>query len=289
MLKNISHNVQIDLDYIPIPTLLEKIKQLDLEVYNNLSKIYEVNNLSKEEEKTISEKLQLELSALRAKHSRTQILKTQLKNYLSILENFKSSLNTKSYPYAKLLKTIQIIQDNIRVKYIENEDFIKLQTLIIDTINMITKHLEYQEAKAKFKENINEVLSSLGYNLIDSEIMEKLMKNEVIYLDTPYSEEYKIQLKIDEDNKIYYRLVKFGESITNYEKQKDIEIAKKWCQDYDKILELLKSKGILIENIKRLEPNESEILYIRKEEMKLPEKSKKKEEIKRGIREIDRE
>jgi len=268
------------IDYLQkINNILKKIKEIDPDSYKELLNLVEN---SKDDPKLNFERLQLELSSLRSKHIKTQIFKSQLQNHLSILNNFLDNLSKeerfkRSEVYPKLLKNIQLINDNLKQKYIEKENFLEIQNITINTINLVTKYLEYEEAKIRIKKSMNEILNSIGYNLIDSEIMEKLINNEVIYIDLPYSEEYKIQLKIDENNKIYYRLVKFGESTTEYEKQKDLEIAKKWCSDYDKLIELLKTKGIMIENIKRLEPGEIEILYL-KEEIKQSKKEKQKQE-----------
>lgn len=224
----------------------------------------------------------IDLSKIRMLSVRSQIFSFQLKSLVNILEKFRSFLEndtnfkiTKDYP--NLLKTIQEINDCLSSKFIDKEVFEDLQKKVFSLLNSVQKYIEYSKIKDSIKNNLKDILEKIGYDVIDSSIMEKLVNGEVIFIDLPYSQDYKVQVRLDENNQIYFRLVKFSDStvVTEYERQKDMEIAKQWCQDYDKILSLLKENGIYIDNIKRIEPENMEITYILREEKKIKQEEKR--------------
>lgn len=48
-------------------------------------------------------------------------------------------------------------------------------------------------------------------------------------------------------------------SVSEYQKQKDIETSRKLCSDLDKVYDSLKSEGITIHDVMRKEPGQEEI------------------------------
>ncbi|MFN3995864.1 MAG: hypothetical protein ACK4GR_04955, partial [bacterium] len=258
---------------------LEKIKSIDEEYWQEIQQKYvDLDNLDQAYLNLLLDQIKLDISKIKTKQIRKQIYYSQLNHYLQTLKSYRESLENDqefkiSIYYPSLLKNIQNIQDLINQKYIERQDFEKLQTSFLELLNGIQKYIEQKYLKEGMKKYLQSALLEMGYHFIDTNLMEQLVNGEVVYLDLPYSQEYKVQIKLTKDSKIFFRLVKFTESLnaTEYEKQKDLEIAKRWCQDYDKILELLKKNGIIIENIQRIEPEQMEIAYILKEERKTQE------------------
>lgn len=266
-----------------INSLLDKIKDVDLEYYNTIKGKYErLEDLDFSYLNLLLDQVKIDLSKIRMLSVRSQIFSFQLRSLVNILEKFRSFLEndtnfkiTKDYP--NLLKTIQEINDCLSSKFIEKEVFEDLQKKVFSLLNSVQKYIEYSKIKDSIKNNLKDILEKIGYEVIDSSIMEKLVNGEVIFIDLPYSQDYKVQVRLDENNQIYFRLVKFSDStvVTEYERQKDMEIAKQWCQDYDKILSLLKENGIYIDNIKRIEPENMEITYILREEKKIKQEEKR--------------
>lgn len=279
--KSEAENKKRELTLQKIRENLLKIKEIDLETYQKVIHKYEnLENLDESYLKILYDQSQLDFSNLQTKKIRTDIYKIQLEllkhNIDNILKTVEKDAELKEF-YPKTLKIFQNIDDLIKQKFIEKEEFEKLRLKFIEVYNSILKKIEYLQTQKLLQKNIKETLEKIGYQIIDSLLIEKLTKGEIIYIDIPYSDEYKVQLRLTEDNQIYFRLVKFTDSLTptSYEKQKDLEIAQKWCKDYDKILELLKENGIIIENIKRIEPEETEITYILKEEKKKQQEQQK--------------
>jgi hypothetical protein len=164
------------------------------------------------------------------------------------------------------------LNDVLNQKYISKEEMLNIEQEFLDTLSLVEKSIEMEYIKDTFKFKLNEILEDIGYQVVDQELIENFYKGEIIYIDTIYGDNYKIQAKL-EDGKLFLRLVKVFEdqrdieNLTEYEKQKDYEVANSWCKDLDKIIEKLKENGILMETIKRIEPTQSEITYIVNKEL----------------------
>ncbi|MCS7165734.1 MAG: hypothetical protein RMJ51_05635 [Candidatus Calescibacterium sp.] len=256
--------------------ILESIKNIDSEYYQEIIPKYrDLEKLDETYLKILLDQANLDLYQIKIKTIRTEIYFNQLKQYASFIKGFIDFIqNDREFKittyYPSLLKLLQKVEDLLASKYIDKEQFENLQDEFSSLMNASQKYLEYRYIRQSLKEKLKDTLDKLGYQLIDHSIIEQLTKGEVIYLDLPYSQDYKVQVKLTEDNQIYFRLVKFVDHLSQseYEKQRDMEIAKQWCKDYDKILEMLKSYGIIIENFQRVEPEEAEIVYILREEKK---------------------
>ncbi len=262
---------------------LSKIKELDDQYYQELiSKYSGLQDRDESYIKLLLDQVKIDLGRINTKKIRTNIYKLQLKSYINLLKGYLDTSQSEedfrqTTYYSQLLKLIQKSEDMLNEKYINKEDFYDLQNAIVALLNDIQKYFEYVQLKESIKKDLYETLDKLGYKLIDTSIMEKLANGELVYIDLPYDPDYKVQVKLTKDNRIYFRLVKFSEypQPTEYEKQKDYEIAKKWCQDYDKILNLLRQNGIFIETLQRLEPEQTEISYILKEKQQIQKQEQK--------------
>ncbi|MCS7243940.1 MAG: hypothetical protein RMJ36_04310 [Candidatus Calescibacterium sp.] len=285
---SISSNVsEKDLLIQKIYNILDRIKQIDFEYYNKISFRYlDLNKLDDSYLRVLLDQANLDFSDIKLKIIRTEIFSEQLKRYYSFVSNFLDFFKddqefkiTNYYPL--ILKSLQDINDLLSKKYIDKEEFEKLQFEISNLINAVQKYMEHKHIRSSLKRNLKEALEEIGYSLVDSSVVENLLKGQVIYLDLPYSQDHKVQIKLTDDNQIYFRLVRFVDSpnLTEYEKQQDVYISQKWCEDYDKILQLLSNYGIIIENMKRIEPGQIEMLYILKEEKRKKREHQKYQQI----------
>lgn len=257
-----------------ISDICREIENLDKEYFESIKNRY--TDLSSKNEATLKlllDQAKVDLARIKTTVTRDRIYKLQLKNHLSTLESFNKMLADDDQfrvtpMYSQLLKLISSCNDLLYQKYVAKEEFESFQVKFSDVLNSIQKFMEFRKFRDYVRDKLADVLNSLGYSLVDSEIMEKLVNGQVVYIDLPYEKDYKVQVKLEQDGKILFRLVKFVGSMdaSEYEKMKDLEVAKKWCSDYDKILALLREHGIYMEDIKRIEPEEMEVTYIVKEE-----------------------
>jgi len=133
----------------------------------------------------------------------------------------------------------------------------------------VNKIIIQKQQQAVIIENLKKNLHSLGYGIVDEiEILdEKLENGEVVYLETD-DKDYKIMLKLNKNLGITTRVVRMvatqeeKETISSYQRQKDIESAKKWCTNYDKLTNLLAKNGIILNTKLRLEAEDEDIVYI---------------------------
>lgn len=262
-----------------IDNFIQKIKQLDdsYEIktkLDNLDDIQDINNLT-----LIKDQISLEYYNLLNNIIYTDAYKERIQGYLNILDSlenvYKTDINFKKYyPYYEaIFKKIKMkLTDILNQKYITKQEALDIEKEFLDTVSLIEKSIELEYIKDTLKFRLNDILRDIGYSVIEQELIEKFYKGEVIYIDTIYGSNYKVQAKFSE-GKLSLRLVKVFETqkdidnLTDYERQMDFEVAKNWCKDLDKIIEKLKDNGILIETIKRIEPSESQITYIVNKEL----------------------
>ncbi len=115
---------------------------------------------------------------------------------------------------------------------------------------------------ALLAEKVERTLSQMGYTLMDEEGKPvELKAGEVRMLSTPY-EGYRVRVKVGQDGTIATRLVRVvgseeeKASVSEYQKQADIEVGKKWCANLKQIHEALAKEGLPVKDIFRREPGE---------------------------------
>lgn len=253
-----------------IYTFSNKIKNLDEEVFSELNILIEETNESKYEQRLaiIMDQIKLKYGKLKEQIAETNVYKYNLVKLMGVISNFRGS--------EELLNQITSLLLN---KYIDKNNFDELSR----RLNEFVAHSQNTELiKAKKSEFIGKVkntLEGLGYGVIDDtqekqDIIPKLEKGEIVYLDTEWKE-YKIMLKIDEKSQIATRMVKFVSSedektnVSTYQRQKDAEITKKWCKDYDRFLENMKDQGVNLDIKVRKEVEEEPVMYIVDKTVKL--------------------
>jgi len=234
---------------------LEKIKYYDFARYEILEKQY-TNSASFERLKIVFSSVKLEYDALKRMYLWTTVYKNELSLFLSKI----SSINTFN---ADLVKKINAL---ISQKHIVKSEFKKVQQefqLYIKTSN------ERNELSIKLQEN----LKYLGYTVSSNThsnnmtLYQQLSQGEIVYLDTDI-EAYKIMVKLNKDMGFSIRFTKMVatqhevDNISSYQRQKDQENAKKWCNNYDKLCQLLKQHNINVHDKLRQEPETVDIAYM---------------------------
>ncbi len=109
-------------------------------------------------------------------------------------------------------------------------------------------------------EKVGATLEEMGYSLVGGE-GDDLSAGEVNFVQSPY-DGYRVKVKVDEGGMLSTRLVRVVESedeknaTSEYQRQKDIEVGRKWCRDLDAFHEKMKSAGVEFETALRKEPEE---------------------------------
>ena len=171
-----------------------------------------------------------------------------------------------------------------KLKHVGSEEASRLVTkghklLAQDVINKSEYEIFYREAfktimqytskKPILIDHMLSKLRELGYTIIEDDV--EIKEGEVIELRTPYGEDYILKVKV-QDGKIITKFVKVLEEereLSTYEKERDVYTAKKWCGDFDTLLEKLKEEGVEIDVKARVEPEERGIDYeVRKKDKK---------------------
>ena len=236
----------------------EKIKKYD----SNYTKFSNITSFSKDKLKMVFESIKLDYGKAKEIAIWSNIYREDLVK-LSKLE-----LNDE-------------VQNNITS--LQNQDIISKNEFksIADEINEII--IQKQE-RAILVEALRDNLNSMGYSVINEESsINKLENGEIIYLDTD-EDDYKIMIKLNRDMNLTTRVVrvvatsKERENITSYQREKDREVAKKWCSNYDKLSNLLKVNAIEIDTTLRIEPEDDNLTYI--VDKNLLNKRKNKREMK---------
>jgi hypothetical protein len=178
--------------------------------------------------------------------------------------------------YAKIKKS-KLLKDKILdlVQGINNPDldskvslFVSKSQVTQTEYKQLTQEIESYIADTKAKEQqeliVNNViggLKELGYEIVDEDI-ERLKAKEEVLIDI--DEEYKLKV-ILVDNSYKIRFIKHLSSQTEptqTEQQRDMEVMKKWCGDYDKLLQFLAQNGLGVEHKIKLEPDVDDIEYV---------------------------
>jgi len=234
---------------------LEKIKYYDFSRYKILEKQY-TNSTSSERLKIVFSSVKLEYDSLKRMHLWTTVYKDELNLFLCKI----SSITTFN---ADLVKKINTLMSQ---KNIVKSEFKKIQQefqLYIKTSN------ERNELSTKLQEN----LKYLGYTVSSNThsdnitLYQQLSQGEIVYLDTDI-DAYKIMIKLNKDMGFSIRFTKMVatqheiDNVSSYQRQKDQENAKKWCNNYDKLCQLLKQHNINVHDKLRQEPDGVDISYM---------------------------
>lgn len=167
-------------------------------------------------------------------------------------------------------------------KYIDREAFMSLYE---DVCRFVFSQNE-DIADALLAQKVGDVLNELGYELLTDETPDETSKgavppdgtsseaelsalapDRVQYLESPY-EGYQVMIRAGNHGEVAVRLVRTvaDEAEKNaagaYQRQKDLEVGKKWCEDFDRFLEKMREQGVPFDLPVRQEPEESEVLVV---------------------------
>lgn len=255
--------------------------QEELENYKQIAKIYfekllKVNANTAGKVRKFIDELEEIRDINRVKGIAEQMKLTYIKakeEYLS-LDEPKERIR-KEAKKINLPEVIQLADEYVKRDKLTIDDYVEfMQKATEISLESAKKELLEKERK-KVIEVMSEELSKQGYRAINEDAMEKLFKGEVVELETPFGEDYVIRLKIDEKIGLAVRFIRYvdsEENLSEYEKEKDTSIAKRWCSTYDNLKELLKQNGIILEDVHRIEPEQRFYYEIRKEERKTAKK-----------------
>lgn len=214
-------------------------------------------------------------------------IESKLESLLKETSEICDEIERKNLETASLVKEIEMMlkgfdedpnnEISIKLNKLISQQFIKYEDL--ETIKpgyysfLLQKQEEENRKKTQVEilKKITYQLDQMGYSIHshhdNSEVVEKIIEGESVYLDTD-SPEYKILISTNPFSEIITKFVHIVDSpdktanITQYDKQKDIEHAKKWCKQYDQLKEELKKSGILLEDKIRKDPEEIGIEYV---------------------------
>jgi len=208
----------------------------------------------------ILEDLKMNYINTRRLYIQTEVLKNDLKVFETLAE--ETGMLTE---FNKLMKMSILNKEEV-------DNFIK------NLLNGKRQIMAQERRRASLEKFINKVME-LGYSVVKDDLMEELSMGKIVEIKTPFGEDYMLRLKYEDDGLkiMFVRYVEDEKNLSEYEKHKDIAIAKKWCSDYDKIKQLLSQEGIMIEDKIRIEP-ETRFYYITREKTKT---TKKQQDIKK--------
>jgi len=127
----------------------------------------------------------------------------------------------------------------------------------------------YHEEQALLA-RVQDTLEQLGYATLagkDGITEAGLLAGEVFFVETPW-EGYRVMLRLSPQGELLTRLVRLvatedeRKTVSTYQKQKDLEVARRWCHDYDKLIAGMELQGITCAVNLRKAPEEEEVLYL---------------------------
>ncbi|MHB8881896.1 MAG: hypothetical protein ACYC69_10370 [Thermodesulfovibrionales bacterium] len=183
------------------------------------------------------------------------------------------------------------INEILEARYINKTDYESMLMSAAEFISHAEEDSERKRLRDRLAQKIKGGLEGLGYAVIsEGDDLESLENEKIVYLDTRW-EDYKVMMRLSEGQELVTRLVKVVPTeadmvnMSEYQKQKDIEVAKQWCKDYDEFLGRLGSEGIGFNVKLRKEPDVENVFYVVSEALasREAERSKNKEEMKRRL------
>ncbi len=117
---------------------------------------------------------------------------------------------------------------------------------------------------------VRDTLETLGYATLSGVkgiTEEGLQAGEVFFVDTP-SEGYRVMLRLSPEGELLTRLVRMVASedkrknVSSYQRQKDLDVARRWCRDYDSLISGMEQQGVSCTVNLRKAPEEEEVLCI---------------------------
>jgi len=210
---------------------------------------------------------------LRERAASTEFFREKL---LSLLDLLQASKNAA--PSSKASELESRCKALYGGKFIDRSLFMALYE---DVMRLVWERAE-EIADQMFVQKVEQTLAEMGYELLydESDAEASLSPGQVRYLETPY-DGYRVMVKANEGT-VSTRLVKVSETeaanetISPEQRQKDVEIGKKWCHDLDVFLERMRGEGLPLDVTLRKEPEEVELITVVDPHMRAKKKKRKK-------------
>lgn len=128
------------------------------------------------------------------------------------------------------------------------------------------RHMAALREEAILIADMRERLSALGYNTTDGE-QTAPGHDQPLFFDTRW-DEYKVLVRIGANGELVTRLARIVASerekaeTTDYQRQRDLEVAHSWCKDFDSFIAALQQKGYAFTTVLRKEPEEGGVTCI---------------------------
>lgn len=237
---------------VEIQDYAEMIRNIDDHVYTEIRAL--INGI---EEERYLQRLEMVRDNIKVRYGKvkedaawTSVYKETLCKIREKVASFENS--------RELLAIMGQIMDERHIDKNEYESILKRATEFIIGAEM------KRETASRLRQN----LEGLGYSVIGGdETGSGIEKEEVVYLDTRW-DGYKVLAKFTVDGELSTRIVRVvsseeeKSSVSTYQRQKDKEIARQWCKDYDRFLENLRYEGLATDIKLRKEPDTEEVIYI---------------------------
>lgn len=208
----------------------------------------------------VKDQIKLTYGKLKEEIAWSQVYKDILRDHMKKLTQYAVS--------NELLHEIDHMLNKASVK---KKEFSNLSNRINHVIAELEKKKRLTENKEKFIGNVRKNLLKLGYTVFSdddtSDLTKRVEQDGVVYFNTKW-DGYKLMAKVSAASELITRIVKIvptdseKQKITDYQKQKDVDIARKWCSDYDRFLTEMKARGINMRVKVRKEPEQEPVVYI---------------------------
>lgn len=143
---------------------------------------------------------------MKKKYAEDIAYQQEITNILDELSQIAKSVDEQNFELqAEYNSVVNKINDVLSKKFVTREDYEIISKAANDIAKKITEYIEIINKKRyreKIEKKLKQKLEELGYKLISQN-----PETQVMYIDTKFSKEYKIMLKLTDDD-IYVKFVR---------------------------------------------------------------------------------
>ena len=238
----------------------ERASVLKHDIIVNFSKVETLSAKAAEELRPFYEEAMSECTELRLDLLRTKINMA----YAALREQtiLNSAFRDDALSYIPILKSLPNTEQLVeRIEsYINGGDISRsVYSSIFEEIFTLLEDAASNLIFRKVHDTARETLESQGYRL--REESREAKPGVIQFLDSPHRG-YRVAMNITESGRMSARLVRVvgseaeKRSVSSYQKQKDAETARKWCESLKTLEDELLKQGIELSTLVRVEPGE---------------------------------
>ncbi|MBF0344642.1 MAG: hypothetical protein HQL06_10485 [Nitrospirae bacterium] len=249
-----------------------QIKELDEEYYHRLTPLIKELNYKPNSQRLqlIRTSMKLYYGQIKELTANTNIFKDMLKKLLQQASKYEG--------FADISPSIELLFMN---RYVRKDQYDSSVAILSEFIIDAEERMAKQKIILRLKENIE----SLGYPILTdkepetldnivlaSDLFSRIESEQVVYLDTQW-EDYKVLLRLNNYGELTTRLIrvvktqKERQNLPTNQRQKDREIAMKWCEVYDRFIEKLREDYPSLIQKLRKEPQDENLTYVVNKEL----------------------